>query len=133
MALRLEEALEAVADLLCSSGHAASWSLGMTVDWAVGGPGTVRVGVQLATPEGRLLGVMGVVGRACFRREAEDRLVERMKADGWPFEDSLQETRLRLEVLGAAGVIGILERYRRDLDPRKASGELDPHKMSGSF
>ena len=128
MAVRLEEALEAVADLLCSSGHCASWSLGMAVDWAVGGPGTVRVGIQLATPEGRLLRVMGVGGRACLRREAEDRLVERMKADGWPFADSLQETRLRLEVLGADGVVGILERYRRDLDPRNAPGWFGPHR-----
>ena len=92
------------------------WSLSAVRERNVNGQASVRAGVVMRTPDGRLYDVHGVVGGPEDLAGCEARLVETLRRDGWPLRPSEEETRIRLEVMGPDEAIAILKRYKADLD-----------------
>jgi hypothetical protein len=113
--ISLDAALGLIADVVGPAGE-GFWALSEVLERNVNGPGTVTAKLVVRTPDGRLRDVHGVVGGPADRAGCEARLVEALRADGWPLRPSEEETRLRLEVMGPNEALAILKRYREDLD-----------------
>ena len=113
--ISLDGALRLIADVVGPAGK-GFWSLSAVRERNVNGRESVRAGVVMRTPDGRLYDVHGVVGGPGDWAGCEARLVETLRNDGWPLRPSEEETRIRLEVMGPDEAIAILKRYKADLD-----------------
>lgn len=113
--ISLGAAVRLIADVVGRGGKGL-WSLSAIRERNVNGRNMVRAAVVMGTPDGRLYDVNGAVGGPEDLAGCEARLVEALRADGWPLRPSEEETRLRLEVMGPDEAVAILEKYKRDLD-----------------
>ena len=113
--ISLDAAMRLIADAVGPAGK-GFWSLSAVRERNVNGRESVRAGVVMRTPDGRLYDVHGVVGGPEDWAGCEARLVETLRDDGWPLRPSEEETRLRLAVMGPDEAIAILKRYKADLD-----------------
>lgn len=113
--ISLDDALRLIADVVGPAGK-GFWSLFAARERNVNGPNSVRVGLVMRTPDGKLYDLYGAVGGPEDLTGCEAYLVEALRRSGWPLRPSEEETRIRLEIMGQDEAIAILKKYREDMD-----------------